>query len=154
MTLRSAIFNEAATGTTLSAAILDTGNAIVYVGPNAHTVGDIIAIEDEWMIVGAVVTATKTLTVRRGKWTTAAPHAAGTSIKVVNPVAQRSIPDAALPRLLAVFGDAQTGLDWQWNKTKLYVLEQSVEAARATGQAQVDADTTAERDAVNAEWPA
>jgi hypothetical protein len=73
----------------LTALIDAVVTAVVYTGLDRFAVGDVIRLDDEEMLVTAVVTATNTLTVTRGyNGTTAASHSLGTPIYFAPAAAQ------------------------------------------------------------------
>ena len=71
-----------------------------------------------------------------------------------NTIAVRDIPDAALPRLQAVYGTAQHWLDQTLAKTRQEVLETQVNEAKLAVAPQLQAAETTERAAFETDWPA
>lgn len=156
MSIQEAIFNEANSGATLSGNITAGVTSLAYAGADVFAVGDIIALDNEWMIVGAVNAGANTLSsLFRGKWTTAAPHLTGAVIRIVNPAATYTLPDNALQRLIDAWSGGpgtpvEEALKYELRALRAETLRREVETAKSavTGalQAAASAVIAAEAD--------
>ena len=153
MSLRTGIYNDPATGKTLSATINAAVTSMVYVGADTFAVGNIISLDSEWMAVTAINTGTKTLTIARGTLSVAASHAAGAAIGLVANLALYDVPNANNARLISAWGNALTALKYMVKQARKETEERNVNNAATAANATLATARDTERTAFEADWP-
>jgi len=150
-----ALFNEPASGATLTSDIPASG-AVVYTGADVFALGDLILIDSELMVVGNINTTSNTLTVLRGKWSTAAAHLAGAIIQIVNPypnAVRRITQEAVVNHYGPAFGTAEAALVYMLNCAQDKALSVNAESAQDDGRQQAADDETTYRVQAAGEMP-
>lgn len=68
-------------------------------------------------------------------------------------IATADIPDATVPRIAAVFGNAQAALDWMLQALRAHVRESQVAAAREAQVSVVETAGATAREGFEIDWP-
>lgn len=132
MSIREIVFNEPGSGVTLAADVAAGATSLSYTGSDVFVVGDIIAIDNEWIIVGSVNAGNNTLgNLIRGKWTTAVSHSSGAVIARVVPLASYTLPSSVLSRITGAWSSALEALIFQINALRVETLRRNAETAEA-----------------------